>query len=54
MRVRAAVLTLTLGLLAASVPVEAQQAGKAYRIGILRPAFDPFGSQPQDLLAFFF
>ena len=33
--------TLVLGLLAASLPAEAQQAGKVYRIGWLSGFFSP-------------
>jgi putative tryptophan/tyrosine transport system substrate-binding protein len=41
---RAFVSTMALGLLAASLAAEAQQAGKVYRIGILTTAYSPWHS----------
>ena len=38
--------TLTLGLLAGPLPAEAQQAGKVYRIGLLRFSGGPLTTSP--------
>ncbi len=46
MRQARLITTLALGLLAAPLVAEAQQAGKVHRIGILSPAYPPSGPSP--------